>query len=82
MWIFCSSGDALALRDELLTYAELDCLQRQEIGLRGREWLLQNRSYPDLPLITNIIYEVLLQEAALTYFLLSVFLILCLLCWL
>ena len=55
---FVHAGDALALRDELLTYAELDCLQRQEIGLRGREWLLQNRSYRKLATdYLNIIYK-------------------------
>lgn len=55
---FVPSGDALALKEEFLSYAALDSLQRQEIGLRGRAWLLKNRSYRMLASeYLNIIYK-------------------------
>jgi glycosyltransferase involved in cell wall biosynthesis len=37
-----------ALRNEIIRYSELSDLKRNEIGLRGREWLLNNRNYSSL----------------------------------
>jgi len=37
-----------ALRNEIIRYSELSYIKRKEMGLRGREWLLNNRSYSSL----------------------------------
>lgn len=42
---FVPAADPVALRDELLRFARLSSAQREEMGARGRQWLLANRRY-------------------------------------
>lgn len=46
--VFIPSGDAGALADELLRLSKLPAAERTAIGKKGREWLLENRSYAQL----------------------------------
>lgn len=45
---FVPSGDALALAKELEKYAAMSEFERREIGLRGRDWILDHRPYSKL----------------------------------
>lgn len=42
---YVPANDATALRDEILRYAGMTKEQRDQIGLRGRAWLLEHRRY-------------------------------------
>jgi glycosyltransferase involved in cell wall biosynthesis len=42
------AGDAVALRDDILRFAEMTPLERRAMGQRGRDWLLANRRYATL----------------------------------
>lgn len=43
--ISCSAEDSDAMRDAILLMRNLDVNERRTMGLRGREWLLDNRDY-------------------------------------
>jgi glycosyltransferase involved in cell wall biosynthesis len=45
---FVPSGDVTELKFEVQRYSNMTSLERDEIGMRGREWILQNRSYAKL----------------------------------
>jgi glycosyltransferase involved in cell wall biosynthesis len=45
---YVPAGDVLALKEELMRYAQMDAEERQSIGARGKAWLLENRNYPKL----------------------------------
>ena len=45
---YVPAEDAEALRDEILRYARMPAQERERMGRRGREWLLENRRYPNL----------------------------------
>ena len=45
---FLASGDARALAKELERYVAMSEMDRREIGVRGREWILNNRPYSKL----------------------------------
>lgn len=45
---FVEAENPKALRDEILRYQEMDPKTRKEMGTRGREWLLANRTYSQL----------------------------------
>ena len=45
---YVPAGDMSALKQEVLRYAHMSELDRQEIGARGKTWLLKNRSYKKL----------------------------------
>jgi glycosyltransferase involved in cell wall biosynthesis len=45
---YVPAGDVPALKQEVLRYAQMDKNDRQQIGARGKFWLLENRSYPKL----------------------------------
>jgi len=45
---FVPVNDAAALRNEIFRYFRLLVKEREEIGLRGRKWLLCNRNYKTL----------------------------------
>jgi glycosyltransferase involved in cell wall biosynthesis len=42
---FVPAGDPAAVAGEIRRYAALSPAEREELGLRGREWLLEHRSY-------------------------------------
>ncbi len=45
---FVPAGDVMALKQELQRYAQMTECERRAIGMRGRKWLLDNRSYKKL----------------------------------
>lgn len=45
---FVAAGNASALQDEIRRYSRMTAEDREEIGTRGREWLLKRRSYTNL----------------------------------
>lgn len=45
---YVPAGDVLALREEVMRYAQMETPARQLIGARGKAWLLENRNYPKL----------------------------------
>jgi glycosyltransferase involved in cell wall biosynthesis len=45
---FVAAGDEVALRQEILRYAEMPLAERMACGRRGRAWILENRSYQKL----------------------------------
>lgn len=45
---YVPAGDVQALRRELERYARMPASERDEIGSRGRAWILANRQYPKL----------------------------------
>jgi glycosyltransferase involved in cell wall biosynthesis len=45
---YVPAGDVLALKQEVMSYAQMDAQERQLIGARGKAWLLENRNYPKL----------------------------------
>lgn len=45
---FVPAGNTIALRDKLIELSEMSCAEREEIGSRGKEWLLSYRSYEKL----------------------------------
>jgi glycosyltransferase involved in cell wall biosynthesis len=45
---FIEPENVSVLRDEIIRYAKLPEIEREQIGLRGREWILRNRSYSTL----------------------------------
>ncbi len=45
---YVPAGDVTALRREVLRYLEMDAAQREDIGRRGREWILAHRRYETL----------------------------------
>lgn len=45
---FVPAGDAAALKTEILRYAHLPPTEREEMGARGRAWLLRERTYAKL----------------------------------
>lgn len=45
---FVPAGDVTALVDAIRGYASMDPREREELGVRGRDWLIENRSYPKL----------------------------------
>jgi glycosyltransferase involved in cell wall biosynthesis len=45
---FVPAGDVLALKREVERYARMSELERQRIGSRGRNWLLEHRQYKKL----------------------------------
>lgn len=47
---YVPAGDADALSKQLLELASLDKAEREKIGLRGKQWLLENRRYEKLSL--------------------------------
>ncbi len=42
---FVPTGDVKALRSEVQRYATMEHAEREEIGRRGREWILAHRRY-------------------------------------
>lgn len=46
--VFVPAGDAEALKHEIQRMAALSPTEREDMGARGREWFLKNRSYPAL----------------------------------
>lgn len=42
---FVPSGDVPALRDEIQRYKAMSPSDREAVGMRGRQWLLENRDY-------------------------------------
>ena len=45
---FVPAGDAVAVADEVRRYAAMDPAEREAMGRRGREWLLEHRSFERL----------------------------------
>jgi glycosyltransferase involved in cell wall biosynthesis len=45
---YVPAGDVLALHHGIQSYAIMDKVEREKIGKRGKEWLIQNRSYQKL----------------------------------
>jgi glycosyltransferase involved in cell wall biosynthesis len=45
---YVPAGDVSALMQEVVRYAQMDIEERRAIGIRGRAWLLENRSYSKL----------------------------------
>lgn len=45
---YVPAGDVYALEQELVRYSRMDVHERQQMGARGRAWLLENRSYTKL----------------------------------
>lgn len=45
---FVPAGNMIALRDKLIDLSQMSSSEREKIGLRGKEWLLSNRSYEKL----------------------------------
>ncbi|MGB7318466.1 MAG: glycosyltransferase, partial [Planktotalea sp.] len=45
---FVPSGEVEALQNEIMRYAQMSKATREEIGARGKAWILINRSYPTL----------------------------------
>ncbi len=45
---YVPAGDLPALRREVQRYASMESSQREEIGQRGRDWILSNRRYESL----------------------------------
>ena len=45
---FVPSGDVKALKEEILRMAAMDTQSREEMGQRGREWILTHRNYQAL----------------------------------
>ncbi|MCR9190138.1 MAG: glycosyltransferase family 4 protein [Alteromonadaceae bacterium] len=45
---FVPAGDAVSLASELEKYAAMDVSERRAVGARGRDWLLNNRTYDKL----------------------------------
>lgn len=45
---FVPAGDVTALHNEIIRYYDVPLAERLAIGLRGREWILSNRSYSTL----------------------------------
>jgi glycosyltransferase involved in cell wall biosynthesis len=45
---YVPAGDVLALKEEVIRYGQMDAQERQLIGARGKDWLLENRTYPKL----------------------------------
>ena len=42
---YVPAGDEKSLKDEIIRYAQMSASERADIGARGREWILQNRTY-------------------------------------
>lgn len=47
---FVPAGDVASLRKEIIRYFEMPDADREQIGLRGKEWILSNRDYKRLAL--------------------------------
>lgn len=47
---YVPAGDAVALRQEIMRYADMPAPERRAVGLRGREWILAHRRYETLAL--------------------------------
>lgn len=45
---FVPAGDAVALTSEIFHYANMESQEMNQMGLRGRQWILKNRSYKKL----------------------------------
>jgi len=45
---FVPAGDVASLRKEIIRYFEMPKVNRDQIGLRGKEWVLSNRDYKSL----------------------------------
>jgi len=45
---YVPAGDVYALKQELERYSRMDAHERQQMGARGRAWLLENRAYTKL----------------------------------
>lgn len=45
---YVPAGDVAALRSEVLRYAAMSAQEREEIGRRGRAWIMDNRRYETL----------------------------------
>jgi hypothetical protein len=45
---FLPAGDKTALQNEIIRFSNMEQSEREEIGMRGRAWVLQNRSYEKL----------------------------------
>lgn len=45
---YVPAGNVAALKDEILRYASLPLHEREDVGKKGRAWLLENRTYPAL----------------------------------
>jgi glycosyltransferase involved in cell wall biosynthesis len=45
---YVPAGDVPALKQEVLRYAQMDNHERQQIGARGKDWLLATRNYKKL----------------------------------
>ena len=48
--LILEAGNSLILKDMLLEYSQKTSEELKEIGLRGKKWVLENRSYEDLAL--------------------------------
>lgn len=46
--VFVPASDSRALAKEIYRYLNLNSQERSKIGLRGREWIIKNRSYEKL----------------------------------
>jgi glycosyltransferase involved in cell wall biosynthesis len=63
---FVPAGDVLALCKEVDRYSRMNHLEREQIGRRGKEWLLQNRQYKTLAAdYLNVIWKVLAKDNSL-----------------
>ena len=45
---FVPAGDVASLRKEIIRYFEMPKIDREQIGLRGKDWVLSNRDYKSL----------------------------------
>ena len=45
---YVPAGNVAALKNEIIRYASLPLHEREDLGKKGRAWLLENRTYPAL----------------------------------
>lgn len=61
---FVPAGDSKELAKELRKLAKLDPIELESMGMRGREWLINNRSFPKMALdYEQILFPKLSQES-------------------
>ena len=57
--IFVPSGDANALAKQFLVFSKLEKSELHDMGIRGRQWIFENRTYQTLGL--RYLNEVLMK---------------------
>lgn len=57
--IYTNPGDVVELKNAVMTYADMPQSEREEIGKRGRQWIIENRQFP---ILAKKYYSIMFSE--------------------